>query len=85
VWAYSAAWLLLGLAFLAYGILRRTKEARFASAALVVPAVLKVFLYDISGTTGLWRAFSLICLGTVLIGIGLVYQRLIFARPPSAT
>jgi uncharacterized membrane protein len=85
VWAYSAAWLLLGLAFLAYGILRRTKEARFASAALVVLAVLKVFLYDISGTTGLWRAFSLICLGTVLIGIGLVYQRLIFARPPSAT
>jgi uncharacterized membrane protein len=85
VWAYSAAWLLLGLLFLAYGIWRRAQEARLASAALIVLAVLKVFLYDLSGTTGLWRASSLICLGGVLIGIGLVYQKLIFARPRPAS
>jgi uncharacterized membrane protein len=29
----------------------------------------------------LWRALSVIVLGAVLIGIGLVYQRLIFAKP----
>jgi uncharacterized membrane protein len=43
--------------------------------------VLKVFLYDLTGIGGLWRALSVICLGGVLIGIGIVYQKLIFARP----
>lgn len=81
LWAYSVAWLLLGLAFLAYGIVRQAREARLASAALVILAVLKVFLFDLSGITGIWRALSFICLGAVLIGIGLVYQRLIFAKP----
>ena len=83
VWAYSVAWLALGLAFLGYGVLRGSREARLASAALVVLAVVKVFLYDLTGITGLWRALSVICLGAVLIGIGLVYQKLIFARRPA--
>lgn len=81
VWAYSAAWLALGLVFLGYGIVRGSREARLASAALVVLSVIKVFIYDLTGITGLWRALSVICLGVVLIGIGLVYQKLIFARP----
>jgi uncharacterized membrane protein len=86
-WAYSAAWLMLGIAFLAYGVLLRSKPARLASAALVLLAVLKVFLFDLQGLTGLWRALSFITLGLVLIGIGLVYQRLLFqphrAPPPT--
>ena len=81
VWAYSVAWLALGLAFLGYGLVRGSREARLASAALVVLSVIKVFLYDLTGIGGFWRAFSVICLGVVLIGIGLVYQKLIFARP----
>ena len=81
IWSYSVAWLGLGLAFLGYGLLRGSKEARLASAALVVLSVLKVFLYDLTGIGGFWRAFSVICLGGVLIGIGLVYQKLVFARP----
>jgi uncharacterized membrane protein len=87
VWSYSAAWLGLGLAFLAYGLLRGSREARLASAALVVLSVVKVFLYDLTGIGGFWRAFSVICLGGVLVGIGLIYQKLVFARPqapPSA-
>jgi len=84
VWSYSAAWLALGLAFLAYGVWRGSREARLASAALVVVSVIKVAFYDLTGITGLWRALSVIVLGAVLIGIGLVYQRLIFARPRSA-
>jgi uncharacterized membrane protein len=81
IWSYSVAWLCLGLAFLAYGLVRGSKEARLASAALVALSVIKVFLYDLTGIGGFWRAFSVICLGAVLIGIGLVYQKLIFARP----
>jgi uncharacterized membrane protein len=84
VWSYSVAWLALGLAFLGYGLLRGSIEARLASAALIVLSVLKVFLYDVTGLGGFWRAFSVICLGAVLIGIGLVYQRLVFARRPEA-
>ena len=81
VWSYSVAWLALGLAFLFYGLWRGSTEARLASAVLVVLSVLKVFLYDLTGIGGFWRAFSMICLGAVLIGIGLVYQKLVFARP----
>ena len=87
VWTYSAAWLALGLVFLAYGIWRGSREARMASAALVLLSVAKVFLLDLSGLTGLWRALSVITLGVVLIGIGLAYQKLVFAKPaaPSST
>lgn len=81
VWTYSAAWLVLGLVFLAYGIWRSSREARMASAALVLLSVAKVFLLDLSGLTGLWRALSFISLGVVLIGIGLAYQKLVFAKP----
>jgi uncharacterized membrane protein len=84
IWSYSAAWLALGLAFLAYGIVRGTREPRLASAALVFLSVIKVFLYDLMGAGGLWRALSVICLGAVLIGIGLAYQKLVFAHPPAA-
>jgi uncharacterized membrane protein len=81
VWTYSVAWLALGLAFLSYGLWRGSTEARLASAAMVVFSALKVFFYDLTGIGGFWRAFSVICLGAVLIGIGLVYQKLVFARP----
>ncbi len=82
-WAYSAGWLLLGIVYLAYGIWRGAGVARFASALLVLLAVVKVFLFDLSELTGLWRALSFITLGAVLIGIGLAYQKLVFARPPA--
>lgn len=85
LWAYSAAWLLLGIAFLAYGIWRGSREARYASAALVTLATLKVFAYDLADVEGIWRALSFICLGAVLIGIGFVYQRIIFAKPQGPT
>ncbi|MBN9279326.1 MAG: DUF2339 domain-containing protein, partial [Hyphomicrobium sp.] len=82
-WAYSAGWLLLGIVYLAYGIWRGAGVARLASAILVLLAVIKVFLFDLAGLTGLWRALSFITLGAVLIGIGLAYQKLVFVRPPA--
>ena len=85
VWTYSVAWLALGLAFLFYGLWRGSTQARLASAALVVLSVLKVFLYDLTGIGGFWRAFSVICLGVVLIGIGLIYQKFVFARPQASS
>ncbi|MEH3120204.1 MAG: DUF2339 domain-containing protein [Methylorubrum populi] len=83
-YAYSAAWLGLGLVALGYGVLRGSATARLASAALVGLATLKVFLLDLSGLEGPLRALSFLGLGACLIGIGLVYQRLVFAPSPAA-
>ena len=46
--------------------------------------VLKVFLIDLAGLEGVLRALSFLGLGAALIGIGLVYQKLVFARVPDA-
>ncbi|SEC28099.1 Uncharacterized membrane protein [Rhizobiales bacterium GAS188] len=81
VYAYSVGWSVLGILLLAYGIWRGSREARLASACFVVAAALKVFLIDLAGLEGILRAVSFIGLGFVLIGIGLVYQKLVFARP----
>jgi uncharacterized membrane protein len=43
-----------------------------------------VFVVDLSSLEGLMRALSFIGLGLTLIGIALVYQRLL-ARRPEAT
>jgi uncharacterized membrane protein len=64
---------------LVYGVARASREARYASAFFVVATTLKVFLYDFAGLEGALRAFSFIGLGLALIGIGLVYQKLVFA------
>ncbi len=79
-WTYSFAWLVVGVLMLAYGIFRQSFVARIASAASVLLAVLKVFLFDLSRLSGIWRPLSFIVLGLVLIGIGLAYQNLLFGR-----
>ena len=63
---------------------RRSLPLRTASAAVVVLTVLKVFLIDMSGLTGIYRALSFLGLGAVLIGIGWFYQRLLFPRGAAA-
>jgi len=85
-YAYSAVWLVLGLMLLAYGLWRRSTPMRLASGLFVLASVVKVFLFDLAGLEGILRAASFIGLGLALIGIGLVYQKLIFGRPsvPSA-
>jgi uncharacterized membrane protein len=81
-------WLAFGEALLAVGIFLRSQAVRFASAAVVVLTVFKVFFIDMHDLTGIYQALSLIGLGIVLIGIGWFYQRLLFPRralPVAAT
>ena len=47
-------------------------------AAVVTLTIAKVFLIDMSGLEGVYRALSFIGLGLVLVGIGSLYQRLLF-------
>jgi uncharacterized membrane protein len=83
-YTYSAVWLAYGVVLLLVGILLRSQPARLASAAVVILTIAKVFLYDMAGLTGIFRALSFIGLGLVLVGIGYLYQRLLFPRRPPA-
>jgi uncharacterized membrane protein len=79
-YTYSAVWLTFGVALLAVGVWLHSRPVRFASAAVTILTVLKVFLIDMSNLTGIYQALSFIGLGIVLLGIGWFYQRLLF-RP----
>ena len=81
-YAYSAVWLAYGVVLLLAGIFLRSQPARLASAAVIILTIAKVFLYDMAGLTGIYRALSFIGLGLVLVGIGYLYQRLLFPRRP---
>jgi uncharacterized membrane protein len=84
-YTYSAVLLVYGVVLLLAGILLRSQPARLASAAVIILTVGKVFLFDLAGLTGIYRALSFIGLGLVLVGIGYLYQRLLFPpRPPPA-
>jgi uncharacterized membrane protein len=82
-YTYSAVWLAFGVVLLLIGIALASKPARLASAAVVLLTVAKVFLVDMSDLTGAWRAISFIVLGLVLVGIGYLYQRLLFPQRPA--
>ena len=83
-YTYSAVWLAFGVALLLAGVALKSQPARFASAAVVMLTIGKVFLHDLAGVQGIYRALSLICLGLVLMGIGWLYQRLLFPAPRPA-
>jgi uncharacterized membrane protein len=86
-YSYSVVWLLLGVLLLVIGSRFDSKSIRLASAGLVLIAVVKVFLIDMSNLEGFLRALSFIGLGAVLIGIGLFYQKILSGKPgaPSRT
>src|SRR5262249_11795081 len=79
-YGYSAAWTLYGLMLLGLGTWRQSQLLRYASASVVLLTVTKVFLVDASDLTGLYRVASFLGLGLSLIGIGYLYQRLLFRR-----
>ena len=82
-YTFSAVWLAFGVVLLLVGLLIGSKPARLASAAVVLLTIAKVFLVDMAGLAGIWRALSFIGLGLVLVGIGYLYQRLLFPRRPA--
>ncbi|MDY0871052.1 DUF2339 domain-containing protein [Dongia rigui] len=78
LYGYSAAWTLYGVALLGLGVKMRSQPLRYASAVVVLLTVLKVGLVDASDLTGLYRVASFLGLGVALIGIGYLYQRILF-------
>jgi uncharacterized membrane protein len=78
VYAYSAAWLALGVSLLVVAALRKDQMMRFASLIVMLLVVGKVFLYDAAALTGLWRVVSFLGLGLSLLALSWFYSRFIF-------
>jgi uncharacterized membrane protein len=83
-YSYSTAWLVFGIALLAIGFVLRSQPARFLALGVVALTVAKVFIIDTASISGIYRAFSVIGLGVALLGIGWLYQRLLYPRTPAA-
>jgi len=77
LYVYSIVWLIIGLIVLIAGIWSGLRPVRLLSALILVGVTAKAFLFDMASLTGVLRALSFIGLGIVLIGIGLIYQRLL--------
>ncbi|MEH3120828.1 MAG: DUF2339 domain-containing protein [Sphingomonas phyllosphaerae] len=73
--ARSILALVLAGTFLCVGIVRHARDWRLASLALMLGAVMKVFLFDAAGLDGLARIASFAALGFSLIGVGWLYSR----------
>ncbi len=84
LWAYSAVLLIVGLAALVIGLWRHLPWLRLIAASYLTVAAAKVFLVDLAGLGGPIRAASFIALGAVLVGVGLLYQRLLSRSRPRA-
>ena len=78
--ANSAIWLHYGASLLGAGILTGLAAFRYASLAIIMLTISKVFLSDLSNLSGILRALSFIGLGLVLVGIGYFYQRFVFPQ-----
>jgi uncharacterized membrane protein len=80
LYSYSAAWGVLGAVLLVLGIVRQSLVLRWASLAVTMLTVVKVFLWDMSQLRDLWRIFSFLGLGVALLGIAYLYMRFVFRR-----
>lgn len=82
-WGYSAAFLLLSLAWLWAGIAKVDRALRIAGLGLLTAVTLKVFLVDAAALEGLLRIVSFLGLGIALIGIGWAYGKVLAPRAAS--
>jgi uncharacterized membrane protein len=84
-YCYSTAWLLFCIALLAVGFVLRSQPARLLALGVIALTVAKVFIIDTASISGIYRALSVIGLGIVLLGIGWLYQRLLYPHTPPPT
>ncbi|MGB6543207.1 MAG: DUF2339 domain-containing protein, partial [Xanthobacteraceae bacterium] len=80
-YSYSTVWLALGIVLLAVGFTLRSQPARLLALGVIALTIGKVFIIDTASISGIYRALSVIGLGVVLLGIGWLYQRLLFPHP----
>ena len=79
-YTYSTVWLAFGIVLLAVGFFLRSQPARLTALAVIALTIAKVFIIDTASISGIYRALSVIGLGVVLLGIGWVYQHVLYPR-----
>jgi uncharacterized membrane protein len=79
----SITWAIYALLLLGLGMARAAIGLRWLSLAFLLVTIGKVFLYDLSGLTDLYRVASLVGLAISLILVSLLYQRFVFRRDPA--
>ena len=78
LYTYSLVWAMLGLTLLILAIMFKGVTLRFASLAIMLVTMVKVFTIDTSHLQNLLRVLSLVGLGVSLILLGYLYQRFVF-------
>ncbi len=71
----SGLWMFYGGLLMVVGLWRRKRGLRIAAIALLAVAILKIFIYDLSFLEALYRIFSFIGLGVILLAASYLYQR----------
>ena len=74
--------MLYGLVLLMLGIRSGGRLLRYASLAVMMLAVAKVFLYDTRNLGDLYRVLSYLGLGVSLFALAWLYQRFVFNPEP---
>ena len=80
----SGVWLAYSVVLLAVGIWKGSKGLRLFSIGVFGLSILKIFIYDLSFLETLYRIFSFIGLGLILLAVSYAYQRykgLLFGGP----
>lgn len=75
LYSYSLVWFAYSVALLLSGMRLGVNSLRYASLGLMIMVIAKVFLWDMAGLSGLYRAASFLGLGICLVGMGYFYKR----------
>ena len=73
-YTYSMVWLLMSVAGTIAGIRFQTQRLYRAAMLLLMLVIAKIFLFDMSDVTGLWRVASFMGLGLCLLGLAYIHQ-----------
>jgi len=71
----SGVWLVYSAVLMALGLWRKYRWMRFAAIVLFGFTILKIFIYDLSVLETVYRVFSFVALGAILIAVSYAYQK----------
>lgn len=71
----SGVWLVYSALLMSVGIWRKYRGMRFVAIVVFGLTILKIFIYDLSFLETLYRIFSFVGLGVILIAVSYAYQK----------
>jgi uncharacterized membrane protein len=71
----SGVWLLYSAVLMSVGLWRKHRGMRVVAILLFGITILKIFIYDLSFLETLYRIFSFLTLGVILIAVSFAYQK----------